>query len=159
MKNQETTKLALKLAGIYIIFQAIMYLPTVIISIKMITNPSSDIKMTSITIILTFILLLAFGLWLFISNNPKIENKENNSSEIINIGLVILGILLFALAVPELPLIISKIVNTYLSSNQNKIMGVGNQTDSILELTGLLLQMGIGATLFLKAKQISKLIK
>ena len=158
MQKNEATKLALKLAGIYVLIKAISYIPPVVLSLRII-GLTDEAKVGSITLLITFGLLVILGIWLVFKNKPVFEKEAITSSELMPLGLAIGGVIVFALAISDLPLLISKLVYTSISSNPLEIIGANNNIENVMALIGNLIQLLLGAILFLKAKYFAQLIK
>lgn len=158
MQKNETTKLALKLAGIYMLVQAILYIPSVVSSFRMLSL-TSDAKVGSITLLITFGLLVVLGLWLTFMNKPKFVKDVTPSSDLLTVGLVISGIIVIALAISDLPLLISKLVYTSTNTSPIEIIGANSNGENVMTLVGNLIQLLLGALLFFRAKYFAQLIK
>lgn len=158
MQKDNITKLALKLAGIYILVKAILNIPAVVSSIK-ILRLNTELKVESITLWITFALLVALGLWLTFGNNPKFEKEKTISSELLTAGLAISGVVIFTLAISPLPLLISNLVYISTHPMQIDIFGTNDVLDNVMILAGSLIQLILGALLFFKAKYFTRLIK
>jgi hypothetical protein len=158
MQKNDAIKLALKLAGIYILVKAILYIPSVVLSIRTL-NLSNEAKVGSITLLITFTLLVVLGLWLILKNKPKFEKGTIASSELTTLGLAVGGVIIFALAISDLPLLISHLVYTSTSARQIEILGINDNVESVMILIGNLIQLLLGALLFFKAKHFARLIK
>ncbi len=158
MQKNEATKLALKLAGIYVLIQAILYLPLVVSSFRML-RLTDEAKIGSITLLITFGLLVVLGLWLTFKNKPKLEKEVMTSSGLLSLGLAIGGMIIFALAISDLPLLISKLVYTSTSPSPIEILGANNNVENVMAVVGNLIQLLLGALLFFKAKYFAQLIK
>jgi len=157
MQKNEATKLALKLAGIYVLIRAILYIP-VVSSFRMLSL-NDETKVGSITLLITFGLLVILGLWLTFKNKPKFEKEVMTSSDLTSLGLAIGGVIVFALAISDLPLLISKLVYTSTSLTPIEIIGANNNVGNVMALIGNLIQLLLGALLFFKAKYFARLIK
>lgn len=160
MQKNEAIKLALKLAGIYVLIQAILYIPPVVSSFRMFSL-TDEAKIGSITLLITFGLLVVLGLWLTFKNKPKFEKEAMTSSGLMSLGLAISGVIVFALAIGDLPLLISKLAFTSTSPSPIpiEIIGANNNVENIMALIGNLIQLLLGALLFFKAKYFAQLIK
>ncbi|MBD3330006.1 hypothetical protein GF354_00580 [Candidatus Peregrinibacteria bacterium] len=159
MQKNEVTKLALKLAGIYVLIQAIWYIPSVVSSFRMLSLSIGEAKVGSITLLITFSLLVVLGFWLTFKNKPKFEKEAISSPELLTLGLAIGGLIIFALAISDLPLFISKLVYTSTSTNPLEINGANNNVENVMALIGNLIQLLLGALIFFKAKYFAQLIK
>ena len=158
MQKDNITKLALKLAGLYILVKVILNIPAIVSSIK-ILKFNNELQVESITLWITFTLLVVLGLWLTFRNNPKFEKEKTVSSELITVGLAISGVVIFTLAISNLPLLISNLV--YISGHpmQIDVFGTNSVLDNIMILAGSLIQLILGTLLFFKAKYFARLIK
>lgn len=159
MYQNEITKLALKLMGIYILVQAMIYLPTVVGVLSTITQTPNETKAVSITLLATVTALLIFGSWLTFKNKPKLDTLKGSEINLLEIGLTIAGIIIFAFAISDLPFFITKFVYTYTSQNAITIIGADSNLENIMKLLGNLIQLLLGGALFFKAKDFAKLIK
>jgi hypothetical protein len=161
MQNNNITKLALKMAGIYILVQSIMYLPAIVSSIKMLnlSDPINETKMVTITLLITFALLIVTGLLLTFLNRPKFEKSKIASKELLTTGIAVGGIIIFAFAINNLPSSIAHLVYTLTSSKGMIFLALNSDISSIMTLTGILIQLLLGALLFFKAKYFTRLIK
>lgn len=158
MQKNEPTKLALKMAGIYILVKAILYIPSAMTGFRMI-NLSSDGKVGAVALFITFALLVILGLWLTLKNKPQFEKATMSHPDLIPLGLAIGGVIIFALAISELPFLVSKLLYTSTSDSPIAIIGGNNNLENTMKLAGNLLQLLLGNLLFFKAKYFAKLIK
>jgi len=156
MKNNNITKLALKLAGVYMLIQAILYLTPLIAGLSSIQQ---DSKIIPITFSITFVLLVVLGLILVLRNKPKFDDIKVIPSEILQTGISVGGIILFTLAIKETPLLITKLVNTYFSIIPIETIGKNYPVENLMPLVGNLIQLILGLIFFLKAKFFSNVLK
>lgn len=158
MQKNDVTKLALKLAGIYVLVKAIQFIPSVVLSIKNF-NVNEDIKTGSITLLVTLALLIILGLWLTLKYKPKFEKGAESSSELLTTGIAVAGIMVFALAISNLPIAISYLAQTSTNIKQVMIPGISDFNESLIILIGNLIQLALGALFFFKAKYFARLVK
>ena len=116
MQTNQITKLALKLAGIYILAQTILSIPGVALGLKMF-NRNREEMASFIIYLVSFILLAVLGIWLAVKNKPELEQKETNSTDLISAGIIISGLIIFASAIGDLPVLVSSTVYTIQNSN------------------------------------------
>jgi len=150
MKTNNITKLALKLAGLYVLVQATIYLSPLVQSLMMM-DQFPEAKMASITLAITIGVLLILGLWLVLKNKPTFEEEASNSSNIMTAVLATGGIILFALALADLPVVIIRLMG-------NEALLMVNEMENWMSLVGSLIQLALGGFLFFKAKFFAKLV-
>lgn len=109
-----------------------------------------------ISLLITFALLAGLSAWLIFKNNPKFDKDLKYSSNLMPTGLAIGGMILFSLAIADLPLLIAQ----YTSSTANMLpnIGINSNLEKSMAIIGNLIQLSIGALIFFKAKYFSKLI-
>ncbi len=158
MQTNQTTKLALKLAGIYILAQTILSIPNVALGLRMF-NQNREEMASFIIYLISFVLLAIFGILLVTKNKPELEQKETNSTDLLSVGIIISGLIIFASAIGELPILISVAIFTIKNSNYLNDLSVGNILNITMQLLGNLIQLTLGLLLFFKTKYFVKLIK
>ncbi len=159
MYQNEITKLSLKLMGIYILVQVIKYIPTLVGILSTITQTANESKAVAITLLATTFSLFILGVLLILKNNPKLENLKVSGDSLLQIGLTISGVIIFAFAIGDFPIFISKLVYTYTSSNAITVIGADSNLENVMKLLGNLIQLLLGGALFFKAKYFTKFIK
>lgn len=160
MVKNNTTKLALKLAGVYMLIQSIMYLPSLVMGISMLdlNGPINESQMTSIALLISFVIWIIVGLLLTFLNRPKF-GKGAAPKEFLTTGIAVGGIIVFAFAISKLPISITHLVYTLTNSKGMIQMALTSSLEGIFTLTGTLIQLLLGALLFFKAKFFAKLVK
>jgi hypothetical protein len=159
MQTNQITKLALKLAGIYLLSQTILSIPSVVLGLKMFNQNREEMGSSFIAYLISFILLALFGILLVIKNKPELEQKETNSTDLLSVGIIVSGLIIFASAIGELPMLISGAIFTMKNSNYLGDLSAGNIVNIAMQLLGNLIQLTLGGLLFFKTKYFVKLIK
>ncbi len=167
MLNQKNIlPLALKIMGIYVLTKAIQYIPAVVSTLPSLLSARSEMannKFSQISILVTFILMIGFGLWLLLKKNKSINNetetvKIENNADLFTLGFAISGIFIFTIAVVDLPYLVIQLFNQ-LFSNYSKILLVSTNREIIGKIIGNIIELSLGILLFFKARYFTKFIK
>jgi len=156
-QKNEITKLALKLAGVYVLVQAILYIPSIVSIVMMFGQPG--VKSGSLMLFISFALLVILGWWLVYKNKPELGETNQMNTDYITMGIVIAGIIVFATAISDLPYLIAMLGYGSTPGFLGNIGINGNLRNTLPKLLGNLIQIALGGALFFRAKYFTKLIK
>jgi len=158
MHQKEVMKLALKVSGIYVLVTAIMYIPAIVATFGMLNQENAS-NISNYTIFIMFIFLVALGLFLVFIKVPKAENSDKTVIDFMPAGLAVAGVIIFAMAISQTPVLVSRLVEFYSSTNPVKFIGFTTPAENITGLIGNVIQLIIGVLFFFKAKYFAKLVK
>lgn len=167
MSQLQITSLSLRLAGIYSLIQAILMIRPVINSFGFASQQPSVGTTLILGASIPFILLIIFGLLLFIGSN-RISRRiirektstdissELNSKKIQAIAFSILGVILVIISIPKILQIISNIVALQ-NAADNSFTIYKLSRDTIAFGIGVVLQFLFGIYLFISGHSLSNL--
>lgn len=154
MNSKEISNLAVKLGGIYIIVQTILYSPTIISSIYyyFAVDLEPSVKQSALIFIGTMGIMLIVGILMVILSGKvaKIGEGSSTTKSLKNVAIMVAGLVLSVLAFKNLPLQITEM---------SEIVTIGGQDGLkvIMELVGTLIQFGFGLLFFFLAESFGKL--
>jgi len=154
MNSKEISNLAVKLGGIYIIVQTILYSPTIISSIYYYFAGAlaPSVKQSALIFIGTMGVMLIVGILMVILSGKVAKIGEGSATvkSLKNVAIMVAGLVLSVLAFKNLPLQIADIAEIVTSGSQDGIK-------VIMEFIGTLIQFGLGLFFFFLAESFGKL--
>ena len=160
MNHNSVIKLAVKIAGIYVIAQTILLLPSLILVLNSLIKGGS--AEAAVATVASFVMLLVLAVALIMTKCNKGGEKDGIhqlEGDIKTVALAVAAIIIFALALDDLPVLIGQLVFALTTPQQMIVVNGANAFTLSLQLIGKVVVMALGALIFFQAKPIAKFIK